>query len=119
MPRSRSPFRLIRKIAHFGAAMVHEIAGLLPPLVPEADGGEAILRRESKAHLRTERFSRPTDDLPEDKLGALKLKYFHDDVAAVAEAENDDTAEIAVAFGVARAAPGALLEEAGDGLGAS
>jgi len=46
----------------------------------------------------------------------LKLKYFHDDVAAVAEAENDDTAEIAVAFACrSRAAPGALLEEAGDG----
>jgi len=54
--------------------------------------------------------------LPEDKLGVLKLKYFHDDVAAVAEAENDDTAEIAVAFACrSRAAPGALLEEAGDG----
>jgi len=78
--------------------MVHEIAGLLPPLVLEADGGEAVLRRESKATFIPTDSVDPPNDLPEDKLGTLKLKYFHDDVAAVAEAENDDTAEIAVAF---------------------
>src|ERR1700677_3711771 len=79
------------------AAMVHELARLLPTLVFEQDDGPIPSLSELETDLRADPFFGPVDPLPQHASGGIKLKDLHVE-AAGAKAKPEYATDVAFAF---------------------
>src|SRR5580658_8906448 len=93
---------------------MQEFHRLLPALVLEKNNGPIAVLFEVETYYRAEPFFRPVDHLPENTLAGLQLENLHVE-AAVAKAELEDAAGLAVAARVARPPSGKTFDS-GQGL---